>query len=135
MAFDLVKPAQLTPLTGPSQEDRMALLALELTEANHAAAMAGLACLQRVEAPAATSTAPLAFPLTVAAWNLERCYAVEASAALLRDQGTDIALLSEVDNGMARTSQRHTSRDVASELGHGACLRRRVSRTGTGRAE
>lgn len=117
MSFDLVKPAQPALLTGPSQEDREALLALELTEANHAAAMAGLACLQCVEAPATTGTAPLAFPLTVAAWNLERCYAAEASAALLRDQGADIALLSEVDNGMARTGQRHTSREVAVELG------------------
>ena len=117
MSLDLVKPAQIAPLVGPTQEQRNALIALERTEANHASAMAGLACLQRVEAPATELAGALAFPLTIAAWNLERCYAVEKSAELLRREGADIALLSEVDNGMARTKQRHTSRDVAAELG------------------
>jgi endonuclease/exonuclease/phosphatase family metal-dependent hydrolase len=117
MSLDLVKPAQIAPLTGPSQEQRNRLAGLERTEANHAAAMAGLQCLQRVEAPASDLAGPLGFPLTVAAWNLERCYAVEKSVELLEREGADIALLSEVDNGMARTGQRHTSRDIAAELG------------------
>jgi endonuclease/exonuclease/phosphatase family metal-dependent hydrolase len=117
MSLDLVKPAQIALLTGPSQEERDRLAGLERIEANHAAALAGLACLQRVEAPATEPAAPLSFPLTVAAWNLERCYAVEKSAELLKREGAEIALLSEVDNGMARTKQRHTSRDVAAELG------------------
>lgn len=117
MTLDLVRPAQIAPLNGPSQEERRRLLGLERTEPNHAAALAGLACLNRLEAPAEGPTAPLAFPLTVATWNLERCYAVEKSAALLAREGAEIALLSEVDNGMARTGQRHTSRDVAQALG------------------
>lgn len=117
MSLDLVNPAQVALLTGPPQAERDRLDALERTEANHAAAMAALACLQRVEAPATELAAPLSFPLTIAAWNLERCYAVEKSAELLKREGADIALLSEVDNGMARTKQRHTSRDVAAELG------------------
>lgn len=117
MSPDLVKPPQSAPLVGPSQPDRLALLALERSEANHAAALAGLVSLQRVEAPPSRLTAPLGFPLTVAAWNLERCYAVEASAALLMRERVDVALLSELDNGMARTSQRHTARDLATGLG------------------
>lgn len=117
MSLDLVKPAQIAPLTGPTREERDRLVGLERTEANHAAAMAGLICLQRVEAPVTKHAEVLSFPLTVAAWNLERCYAVEKSAELLKREGADIALLSEVDNGMARTGQRHTSRDVAAELG------------------
>ncbi|MDB5540114.1 MAG: Endonuclease [Devosia sp.] len=117
MSLDLVKPAQMAALIGPSLEERGRLAALERTEANHAAAMASLQCLQRVEAPAAAHAAQLSFPLTVATWNLERCYAVEKSAELLKREGADIALLSEVDNGMARTGQRHTARDVATELG------------------
>lgn len=117
MSLALVKPAQIAPLSGPGQDKRDALLALERTEPNHAQALADLACLQRVEAPVSRLTAPLGFPLTVAAWNLERCYAVEASAALLLRERADIALLSEVDNGMARTGQRHTSRDLAASLG------------------
>lgn len=117
MSLDLVKPAQTAALSGPPQQERDRLAPLERTEANHAAALAGLACLQRVEAPATVPGAPLAFPLTVATWNLERCYAVEKSAARIAEQGAGLVLLSEVDNGMARTGQRHTSRDVAAELG------------------
>ncbi|MDC9823490.1 endonuclease [Devosia sp. ZB163] len=116
MLPDLVKPAQTAPLNGPSQVERDRLAALERTEANHASAMAGLACLQRVEAPATVLAEPLSFPLTVAAWNLERCYNVEKSADMLGREGAELVLLSEVDNGMARTKQRHTSRDIATRL-------------------
>lgn len=115
MSLDLVKPAQIALLEGPPQAERERLDALQRTEANHAEALAGLACLQRVEAPVAEHSEVLAFPLTVAAWNLERCYNVEKSAAVLRRQGAELVLLSEVDNGMARTGQRHTSRDIAAE--------------------
>lgn len=117
MSLDLVKPAQIALLAGPPQEERNRLMSLERTEANHAAALASLGCLQRLEAPVSGLEAPLSFPLTVAAWNLERCYAVERSAEAIADQGADIALLSEVDNGMARTGQRHTSQELAERLG------------------
>jgi len=117
MSLDLVKPAQIALLSGPPQDERDRLVTLERTEANHAAALASLECLQRVEAPAAEATAPLAFPLTVAAWNLERCYAVEKSGEALAREGAELVLLSEVDNGMARTGQLHTSRELAEQLG------------------
>lgn len=117
MSLNLVKPAQIALLSGPTQEDCDRLAGLERTEANHAGALAALKCLQRVEAPVSELAAPLSFPLTVAAWNLERCYAVEKSAELIAREGADIALLSEVDNGMARTGQLHTSRELAERLG------------------
>ena len=117
MLIELIKPAQPAPLVGPSLEDREKLLGLERTEAHHAEAMSGLACLQRVEAPANEGTKPLVFPIAVAAWNHERCYAVEASADMVQREGADVVLLSEVDNGMARTGQRHTSRDIAGLVG------------------
>jgi endonuclease/exonuclease/phosphatase family metal-dependent hydrolase len=117
MSLDLVKPAQIALLEGPPQAERDRLDGLARTEANHAEALAGLACLQRLEAPVAERGEILSFPLTVAAWNLERCYNVEKSAVLLQRQGAELVLLSEVDNGMARTAQRHTSRDIATELG------------------
>ncbi|MDB5585943.1 MAG: Endonuclease [Devosia sp.] len=117
MSFDLVKPAQPTTLAVPSQEDRAVLRALERNGANHEQAMAGLECLQRVEAPPAAPSPALAFPLRVGAWNLEQCYAVEATAEMLRAENVSLVLLSEVDNGMARTGQRHTSRDIANQLG------------------
>lgn len=116
MPTDLIKPAQVAPLAGPSQAERDRLLALPRVESEHAAALAGLACLQRVEAPVGPPALPLNFPLTVAAWNLERCYFVGPSAALLERQGASIALLGEVDNGMARTGQRHTTAELAAAL-------------------
>ncbi len=54
--------------------------------------------------------------LRIAAWNLERCKHVEASAALLSRAGADICLLSEMDYGMARSGNRHTTRDLAEAL-------------------
>jgi endonuclease/exonuclease/phosphatase family metal-dependent hydrolase len=117
MLLPLVKPAQARLLEGPPEAERQRLIRLERLEENHAAALAGLECLQRCEAPPSGLLSPLGFPLTIAAWNLERCYAVEASAALLRREGADIALLSELDNGMARTGQRHTARELAGALG------------------
>jgi endonuclease/exonuclease/phosphatase family metal-dependent hydrolase len=58
----------------------------------------------------------LAFPFTVAAWNLERCLFPEASAAHIAATGASVVLLSEMDDGMARTAQRNTTADVAREL-------------------
>jgi endonuclease/exonuclease/phosphatase family metal-dependent hydrolase len=117
MSLALVKPAQARLLDGPSGAERKRLTALERREENHAAALAGLECLQRCEAPPGALGPALGFPITVAAWNLERCYSVEASATLLKREGADIALLSELDNGMARTGQRHTARDLAAAMG------------------
>lgn len=117
MSNHRIKPAQIHPLVGPPQAERDRLVALERTEANHAKALDRLDCLQRVEVAHGAAGAPLEFPLTISAWNLERCYDVEQSARLLESVGADVALLSEVDNGMDRTGQRHTSRDVAAQLG------------------
>jgi len=64
--------------------------------------------------------APAPATLRVAAWNLERCTQVEASAAVLRRAGVAVALLSEMDLGMARSGNRHTTHDIAGALGAGA---------------
>lgn len=117
MTANAVKPAQTALLVGPPEAERGKFLAMARTSENHAAALAGLECLQRLEAPATALAAPLGFPLTIAAWNLERCYNVEKSAALLSAEGARLVLLSEVDNGMDRTGQRHTSREIATGLG------------------
>ncbi len=62
---------------------------------------------RRIEGPA----------VRVVAWNLERCKHVDASAALLRSLDCDVALLSEMDWGMARSDQLHTTREIAERLG------------------
>ncbi|ACB96941.1 endonuclease/exonuclease/phosphatase family protein [Beijerinckia indica] len=69
--------------------------------------------------PSGTAETFIKPSLRVAAWNLERCKHVEASEALLRRSGADICLLSEMDNGMARSSNLHTTRELAKKLGTG----------------
>ena len=88
------------------------------TIAAHDAAMAARPEMNSIEVGAApSSTAPLAFPFTVAAWNLERCLFAPESAAHLAATKAPVVLLSEMDNGMARTGQRHPTAEVAATLG------------------
>jgi len=53
----------------------------------------------------------------VAFWNAERGHAPVHAAGLLRQSEADIALLCELDNGVARTGQRHTARETAQHFG------------------
>ncbi|PTV97382.1 endonuclease/exonuclease/phosphatase family metal-dependent hydrolase [Rhodobacter aestuarii] len=69
----------------------------------------------QVEVGGTAPNAPLGLPLRVAAWNLERCLFPEPSAQALA--GADVLLLSEMDCGMARTAQRHTTADIGQALG------------------
>jgi endonuclease/exonuclease/phosphatase family metal-dependent hydrolase len=108
--------AALAPLT---QSERAAIAALPRTVASHDAHMASLPCMTTLEHVPPPGTAPLPFPLTIAAWNLERCLFPKESAAMLAASGAQVVLLSEMDKGMARTAQAHATADVASTLGMG----------------
>lgn len=57
--------------------------------------------------------------LRIAAFNVERLKNPEAVRALLDDAGVDIALLGEVDVGMARSGNRHTIRELIGASGAG----------------
>ena len=90
------------------------------TRARHDALVARIPALGLIEARQAPGPVePPPATLRVAAWNLERCTAVEASAALLARSGAGVALLSEMDLGMARSGNRHTTADLAAALGAG----------------
>lgn len=105
-------------LAAPTPEDRAAIATIEKSVAAHDARMGELACMNAVEAGGrAERDGPLSFPFTVAAWNLERCLFPLQSAEHLGATGAEIVLLSEMDDGMARTRQRHTTAEVADELG------------------
>ena len=56
-------------------------------------------------------------PLVVAAWNVERGRDVAEIAARLDEAGVAVALLSELDIGMARSGNRDTSAEIAERLG------------------
>ncbi|MCB1488834.1 MAG: endonuclease/exonuclease/phosphatase family protein [Bauldia sp.] len=116
MTSGMLKPAQPAPLTAPTEAERDDLRAAAKTGAVHRALIAGLACMNRVETSVGPVSGGLRFPLTVAAWNLERGLSPEASADLLLAERADLVLLSEIDNGMARTAQRHVARDIADRL-------------------
>lgn len=110
--------ATVDRLHAPSADERAAIATLDKTIAAHDARMAELACMNAVEAGGNAERAePLPFPFTVAAWNLERCLFPAESAEHLGATGAEIVLLSEMDDGMARTRQRHTTAEVAEELG------------------
>ncbi len=101
----------------PSLDERAGYAILEKTIAVHDAVVAGLPFMNTIETGGTPSkTEPLAFPLTVAAWNLERCLFPEETAEHLQNTGADVILLSELDNGMARTAQRHPTAEIAAML-------------------
>lgn len=104
-------------LTVPSQETRAGFRTIERSIAAHDAVMAALGEMNSIEIGGEPSPSePLAFPFTVAAWNLERCLFPPESAAHLAATGAPVVLLSEMDNGMARTGQRHPTAEVAASL-------------------
>lgn len=109
--------ATITALTTLSQAERDTIATLPRHVAAHDAHLAALPCMTTIEVGGTAPTAPLAFPLTVAAWNLERCLFPAASAGKIAATGAQVVLLSEMDNGMARTAQAHTTAEVAAELG------------------
>ena len=76
-------------------------------------------CLNTIEVAQPVAALPMPSALTVAAWNIERCKNVEDSAELIRASGADVVLATEVDWGMARSGQRHTTQDLARLLGFG----------------
>lgn len=105
-------------LVVPSPAERAAIGDLQRSIATHDARMAELPAMNRIELGGRPpAKAPLPLPFTVAAWNLERCLFPADSARHIRETGAGVVLLSEMDDGMARTAQRHTTAAVAEELG------------------
>jgi endonuclease/exonuclease/phosphatase family metal-dependent hydrolase len=82
-------------------------------------AQANWPCFRTLELAQPPQPLPLPTSLIVAAWNMERCKTVEASAELIRKSGADVVLATEMDWGMARSGMRHTTRDLARCLGFG----------------
>lgn len=106
-------------MEGPPEALREEALRGPASAAAHAALVARIPALQAVEVAAPPSPAAPGQVLRIAAWNAERCKFVEASAALIAATGVDVVLLSEMDHGMARSGNRHTTRDLAALLGMG----------------
>ncbi|MBB95858.1 MAG: metal-dependent hydrolase [Rhodobacteraceae bacterium] len=100
--------------------------------AAHDAMQSSWPCLTTIELSQPAAPLPAPSELTVCAWNMERCKRVEDSAALLRAAGADVVLATEMDLGMARSGQRHTTRDLAEALGMGYVYGTEFVELGTG---
>ncbi|HEX2484463.1 MAG TPA: endonuclease/exonuclease/phosphatase family protein [Myxococcota bacterium] len=110
--------AAVAALPRVSASERAAMLAGPRDRERHRELAAGLPALHAVEVGgAARAAAAPPAQLRVAAWNAERGVSLAGAAALLRASGADVALLSELDLGMARSGQRHVARELAADLG------------------
>lgn len=102
----------------PSRDIRAAAARGGHRQGDHDALLGAWECLSSIEVQ---QPGPAAVPMTftIAAWNIERCKRVTESAKALSDGAADIVLATEMDFGMARSGQRHTTRDLAAALGLG----------------
>ena len=118
-------------LPTPSQDARKDAAVGPRSAQTHADLLSSWDCLTHLEVQ---QPPPLDLPatVTVAAWNIERCKRVVESAALLRQSGADIVLATEMDLGMARSGQHHTTRDLADALGMGYAFGVEFVELGTG---
>lgn len=96
---------------------RRDILTTPRTAEAHRALLASLPAMNALQLGGEASATELPAQFTVAAWNVERCLFPEETASHLKQVAPDIVLLSEVDHGMARTAQRHTTEEMARALG------------------
>ncbi|WP_319528894.1 endonuclease/exonuclease/phosphatase family protein [uncultured Cohaesibacter sp.] len=106
--------SRLPDITG---EERTRILATERVPDAHGKLLADIPAMTALEAGGAGQAGRLPSRFTVAAWNMERCYFPARSAAKLAPFKPSIVLLSEMDNGMARTGQLNTAAEMARDLG------------------
>ena len=104
----------LPPVT---QTERTRLLTAPRTAKAHQALLEQTPAMNAVQLGGAAQASEVPGTLTLAAWNVERCLFPEDTAAHLAPIAPDVVLLSEVDHGMARTGQRHTTEAMAQALG------------------
>ncbi|WP_339853650.1 endonuclease/exonuclease/phosphatase family protein [Roseovarius nubinhibens] len=109
--------ATIPELPPVSDDQRARILAAPRDAASHNALLAATPAMSRIETGGIPTQNRLDTAPLIAAWNLERCLFPQASAEHLARLGPDVILLSEMDCGMARTGQRHTTREIAQALG------------------
>jgi endonuclease/exonuclease/phosphatase family metal-dependent hydrolase len=115
-------PILVDQLTAVPAAECERFLGLPHTPTGHAEAYAAVPAFGQVELRQANNRPAVDDErVRIASWNLERCLYPQQSARLLQRSGADIALLTEMDIGMLRTGQVHTTGEVAEQLGHGYC--------------
>ncbi|WP_342362035.1 endonuclease/exonuclease/phosphatase family protein [Terrarubrum flagellatum] len=85
------------------------------TEAHHRACCDMVPAIDVLEFKAPAKPATPSARLRVAAWNAERCMFPAPSRKLLSQVDADIVLLTEMDQGMARANNLHTTAEMAAD--------------------
>jgi endonuclease/exonuclease/phosphatase family metal-dependent hydrolase len=101
----------------PSPGERADWLGQLGSHETHRRVLAELPCLRQVALRAADSPAPLTGWVRVGAWNVLRGRRPDALAGTLASAGVQLGLLSELDDGMARTRNVDTTDAIAGVLG------------------
>ena len=103
-----------------SAEQFNRILSMPKNREIHATLLAEMPFIDTVEVSSAPAPMPLLDrPVRVLSWNAERCKHVRPSANFLKQNRTDIYLLTEMDWGLVRSGQAHTTRELAEHLGCG----------------
>jgi endonuclease/exonuclease/phosphatase family metal-dependent hydrolase len=108
--------AELPPVT---DEFLNAVRRASPTRENHARYLRELPVFHLIEGTLPRYLAPWPTDLSVASFNVERLTNVDATRALLDASGAHVALLTEVDVGMARSGNLHTLRELTAKTGEG----------------
>ena len=74
-------------------------------------------CLDEIEVISGTGAQSAPAELRIGAWNLERGADWPTACEIIEAEQLDVVLLSEMDYGMARTEQVHTTARMAEKLG------------------
>jgi endonuclease/exonuclease/phosphatase family metal-dependent hydrolase len=115
--LDLICETTTAALEAPSLHERETLLRLPPSRESYADALVRhRALFDRLELAPPPVARTLGGPARVAFWNAERGKDLDASATLLASLAADVFLLCELDLGMARSGQAHTTRALAQRL-------------------
>ena len=107
-------PLSKLPLV--TKADTARILGAPRTAQAHRTLLGSLPAMNAIQTGGTASAATLPLQISVVAWNVERCLFPDENAGLLAPFTPDVVLLSEVDDGMARTAQKHTTADMAAAL-------------------
>ncbi len=103
----------------PPLAERQAIIDGPVTPDAFSRAFAAAAALHVVEVRPPARPASIGARARVAFWNAERLKYQAPSAGLMASLRADVLMLCELDLGMARTGNRHTTSDLADTLGQG----------------
>ncbi|MEH6835699.1 MULTISPECIES: endonuclease/exonuclease/phosphatase family protein [Falsihalocynthiibacter] len=97
-------------------DQKSSIMTAPRTAESHRALLRSLPSMNAVQVGGDACETALPKQISAVAWNVERGLFPLENAELLADLKPDIVLLSEVDHGMARTGQQHTTEVMANAL-------------------